>query len=587
MFISNIKKLIVASGMLAAQLGHTADTDPSRVIVFGDSLSDGGFYSAILPYPAGQSFTTNPDPVAPEVFAAQLGLPLAPVYGEGGTNFAIGGARVTLPNAIAVPITSQIDGFIANGGQFGDNDVVYIQGGGNDVFAFAAGGGVDPTIVSTAAVELADQVARLQDAGAKRIVTLAIQSGGAAVFQGFNQVYKDRLVANQVNALFFDTDALFNELVIDAAAFGYTNILDPACGAVDSLDCGPADYVTPDANETHIQADDVHPAGKTQRIQGQAIASLMISPEQIGQLSYAAQSLFQSQSQLNRSQIRRASYRSAQDTAVFINVGNHQFDNGNTLQVTSLEEDSVLLSAGVDYLLAADTHAGVAIGLSDGDGEFTNNRGDYNVDSFSTMFYVNGRNNNLALGAELLYGVANYEDLTRSVQLGPVIRQHVGDTEASVFGLSAHAGYELGLGSTWFFVPRIGLDFQSIDIDGYSESDSLSTGATFGSQKLKSLNVQLGMSVQALFTDSFQLYADLQLNNELKDDERRISVTPNGAPISYRSALYIADDQYLTAEFGGAFSLGKSIALNAGVRSVSGRDDTSATLYFVGAEYNF
>ena len=64
-----------------AQVNPTAQATNqpvNRIVVFGDSLADGGFFLTLdprIPRDAG-SFTTNPDPVAPEVLAALLGLPL-------------------------------------------------------------------------------------------------------------------------------------------------------------------------------------------------------------------------------------------------------------------------------------------------------------------------------------------------------------------------------------------------------------------------------------------------------------------------------------------------------------------------------
>jgi outer membrane lipase/esterase len=174
------------------QAAPQSDQQPvRRIIVFGDSLSDGGFFRSILPLPAGAGrFTTNPDPVAPEVTAARLGVPLVTAYGPGGgTNFAVGGARVTAANGASIPITTQISNFLAAGGTFRPDDLVYIQGGGNDFFFFQGTGSTNNAILTTAANQLAAQVVRVQDAGAERIVTFAVQTGGMPGLQLFNQTY--------------------------------------------------------------------------------------------------------------------------------------------------------------------------------------------------------------------------------------------------------------------------------------------------------------------------------------------------------------------------------------------------------------
>ena len=274
-----------ATIMFAAALACTlaagsvsAKKEPvNRVIVFGDSLSDGGFYVALDPtIPAGAgSFTTNPDPVAPEVVASELNLTLDTAYGADGTNYAVGGARVSEPNLLSVPIATQAAGFAATERFFNSDDLVYIQGGGNDFFAYVADGATDTSILTNAATELAELVDLLGRSGARRVVTMSVQSVGVAGGLLFNQTYEDELAALGVNALYFDMDALFDEVIADTATFGITNTVDVAC-TDSSLICTPDSYVATDANETYLRADSVHPAGITQRIQGEAIASLLL-----------------------------------------------------------------------------------------------------------------------------------------------------------------------------------------------------------------------------------------------------------------------------------------------------------------------
>ena len=134
-----------------------------------------------------------------------------------GTNYAIGGARVTLPNAsgvVPLSVTEQIDLFLASGRTFTSNDVVYIQGGGNDFFAFQAGGGTDLTILTAAATDLAAQVARLQAAGVKNIVTMSVQTGVSPAQKDFVEIDGKRYkVANIVAKPAAGTPVVFTLIV--------------------------------------------------------------------------------------------------------------------------------------------------------------------------------------------------------------------------------------------------------------------------------------------------------------------------------------------------------------------------------------
>src|SRR5690349_23878295 len=79
----------------------------SQVVVFGDSLSDAGFFRPYLGAagvpPSLLSilgrFTTAPGPVWSEVIAAYYGVPTGPSNADNGNIFAQGGARVALPSS--------------------------------------------------------------------------------------------------------------------------------------------------------------------------------------------------------------------------------------------------------------------------------------------------------------------------------------------------------------------------------------------------------------------------------------------------------------------------------------------------------
>src|SRR5579862_4140548 len=120
----------------------------SNVIVFGDSLSDAGYYRpflASLGIPAQEvsvlgRFTTNPGPVWSELVTTFYGHTPA-ASNAGGLIFAQGGARVatdsasTPPGAAQRPVSTQINEYLSATGGAADPNALYgVWIGANDIF---------------------------------------------------------------------------------------------------------------------------------------------------------------------------------------------------------------------------------------------------------------------------------------------------------------------------------------------------------------------------------------------------------------------------------------------------------------------
>jgi outer membrane lipase/esterase len=161
------------AGAIAATLlfsSAAAATDFSKVVVFGDSLSDNGNLSLVIP-PAGLQpplrFTTNPGKVTIENVASQLGQTLSPSL-LGGTDYAWGGAGV-LTNSPGTPsavptLTGQVTAYLAGGAADG-NALYSIWGGANDIFYHATAAGAGAVAQQVIAQTIAAKVAAAQAGG--------------------------------------------------------------------------------------------------------------------------------------------------------------------------------------------------------------------------------------------------------------------------------------------------------------------------------------------------------------------------------------------------------------------------------------
>ncbi|CAN5684637.1 SGNH/GDSL hydrolase family protein [soil metagenome] len=235
--MQRIRSLAVAafaSLVLAACGGGDGDQSPrvkySKLVVFGDSLSDVGTYATPgVVASGGGKYTVNSATakIWVELLAAQAGVaapcaaqtglessgPLAglaaPVTNVAGCfNYAQGGSRVTNPvgpankallalgntdgylGQLTDPLINQFQRHLAaSGGSFAGDELVTVLAGGNDVFlnlatlSASVAAGQDPTVAGTAAVtamgvaggELAAYIKNLVvGKGAKYVVVVAL-----------------------------------------------------------------------------------------------------------------------------------------------------------------------------------------------------------------------------------------------------------------------------------------------------------------------------------------------------------------------------------------------------------------------------
>jgi len=278
----------------------------SNVYVFGDSLSDAGYFRPFLQglvaqgFPAalvpvmGQ-FTTNPGMVWSELVAQYYGVTPNPSNVSGGTIFAQGGARVdavpgvsTPPGMAQRPISTQVNEFLAaNSGAADPNALYTVWGGANDVFfnlgALQAGAidqaALQANVLAAANAEI-QQIARLKAAGARYIAVLTLPNiGGTPAFAGgpfagavtalsagYNTTLLTGLQAAGIKVIPIDAFSLFNQIIANPGQYGFTNTTTPACGPFppftstsNSFFCYPGNLVDPNAPNTYVFADSVHP----------------------------------------------------------------------------------------------------------------------------------------------------------------------------------------------------------------------------------------------------------------------------------------------------------------------------------------
>jgi outer membrane lipase/esterase len=576
------------SVLVGATLAGTAAlpaqaTQFTGMVIFGDSLSDGGFYRRVLGLPSAVGrFTTNPGLTAAEVIGQRYGFTTAP-SNTGGTNFAQGGARVaqpagpslTPPGAAERPVSTQIREYLtANGGRADPNALYSMWAGANDIFfnlGAVQAGLITPaqlsTAISTAATDMVTQVATLKAAGARYVIVYTIPNIGitpqftgplaSTVTQltaGYNLGLFVGLKAAGVEVIPVDTFTLLNEIRADFARYGFTNVTTPACLPVgsSSLTCSPANYAAANANNTYLFADGVHPSSAAHKILGDFVVAMIEAPANMGMLAESGLRARESHMRSVGQGFTGGFRGNVGKLTAFASVDGGKYDYSATNAVEGVKNDLRSFSAGLTFRASEGTVVGVAVGKSEADASFTGGLGGYTADETAVSFFGGGSLGGAYFRGMMSIGDLKYDSIRRNVVLGQVTRVASGSAGGSNFSSAWSAGWDFRLGGV-SVGPFAGLVTQNVDVNDFYESGAGSANLRYEKQNRKSKVSSLGVRGYAVL-GNFIPYARLSFEKEHNNRERMVTATPytfvTNTGNSYSIPTYRGDDAWGTLALG-------------------------------------
>ena len=280
-----------------------------QVVSFGDSLSDAGTYWF--------RFTTNPGLTFAQHLALHYGqMPFPNQHldryreafqgrrgetGPGGLDYAEGGARANRaysavsqePEGKPISARQQLNHFVQQHRRFTADQLVTLFVGTNDV-AYNYDPKISPTLakrlrenrpppkeimgaeigrVEAAADDTAAIARDILKEGAKRLVvfelfdlrqspwfqTAAARTYVSVLVKAFNKRLRTGIPKDSEHVLVLDTDTWVNDLIANAARYGFNHAAHAdACGDPNLDYCYPETQATPDADQTYIFAAGEH-----------------------------------------------------------------------------------------------------------------------------------------------------------------------------------------------------------------------------------------------------------------------------------------------------------------------------------------
>ena len=614
----HVKKSVraVAGALFALGLTSVASAQSyNQIVVFGDSLSDGGSYTPYvrtLGVPGAGSvtyfkFTTNQGNTWVEDIAGKFGLTLAPnAVVAGGTNYAEGGARVELPTAGSnaatpqLPIATQIDEYLASGQHFSSNSLVILQGGANDIFdAFFHSANPAAQLQINIPVALlgtnldgsggmAAQILKLQSAGAKNLVianlpdigytpAFSLGAGGAAnpgtqASVAFNQGLRQVLQQVGGNVLYFDTFSLFHEVQANAAAYGFTNTTTPACLTSSSLLCTPATTV-PGGATNYFFADSVHPTTAAHQIWADAVIAQIQAPMQISMIPLAAAAAVHSQQSAFEYRLFPTGKHAVGTAEYFGGAVYSPYDISSNGQRNGIDAKSTGVSAGVDYQVSDSGGVGVVLAYSDGTSDFGNNTGNFKTQLTSLNAYGRSSYGPGYVFVSGGFGGLNFNNIHRDIALGPLTRVESGSSTGDSQSLKFGGGVDFPM-MGWAAGPYTSLAYDKVKMKSYSEGGTDSTQLSYDEQTYRTLVGSIG--VQARIADPaarFVPYVRLSYDYDFAHDPRTVAITSQAAVYAFEGAGYLPQRDSVALTAGVTTQLAKNIGLTLSATGILNQSD--------------
>ncbi|TWI06273.1 outer membrane lipase/esterase [Luteimonas cucumeris] len=540
-----VRSLIAAALAVAAAPALAQSPTYSQTVFFGDSLTDGGFFRPLLP-PESQpfigQFTTNPGWVWSQYLADYYGTNgAANGNGQTGDNYAVGGAMVgtdrTGDLGPTPSLATQMNNYLASTGGRANPDALYtVWGGANDLFSITDPAQA-PAVIGAAVTAQAGIVGTLQNAGARYVLVPNIPdlgltpaftaqgrvAQGTALATAYNNALYGALGSAGLRVIPVNAFSFLREAVANPGLYGFRNVTGTACQpqiTAQSLTCNPGTYASPDAASAYLFADGVHPTVAAHQMLSQLAVSVLEGPRQIALLPRSAETI--GHARADRVTEHLASARPEADGMAWwsdLRGDIQRFDKGST--GAGFDGGGPTLMFGIDWARANLVYGAFA-GYGQQKIDFGHRAGDFDQTDTSIGGYFGWYGEQgLWAGAQLSYSQLSF-DVDRKVHIGPATRIHQGSPDGDNLSFAIDGGWEFG-DDALRHGPVVGLLSQSIDVDGYAESDaSLSSSLAFPEQSRDSLIGSVGYRASYAINASVRPYGQFSWNHEFEEDAEEV-----------------------------------------------------------------
>jgi len=416
----------------------------------------------------------------------------------------------------------------------------------------------------------------------------ALKSVAGDLTDTYNTTEDIALAKTGGNIARVDINGLFNEVIADPNLYGFANTAGTACPVGTSASECTSNLPGFDSSKAFLFADHFHPTPQAHALIAEYMQSVINGPLEItalnqGSLALArnTQGLLDSRYQQLRSQDN--------DAGTFGMFGGYAGQSADSKINPSLGEGDLTsnsLNIGMDYQMTDRWMMGLMISGSDDKQDPTDHYSYRTRGWMATAFSGVKIAENGWINGDVHYGSLNYDDINRSIKLGPTTRTERGDTDGKQIGGRLTAGWDFPVIPVLKTGPVAQYSWDYSSIDGYSEKGNNSTSMRFGDQTSHSQIGALGWRLNAEL-GIVNPYAQVTYDRQFSDN----TYTATGAIKSTRTHFSRTtgeqDKDWVDMTAGLNVQLTHSLSAFAAVSQTTGLDSGEQTSYNAGISARF
>jgi outer membrane lipase/esterase len=555
-----MKQIDLAAAFLGAAVLITPvasrATEFNQFIGFGDSTLDSGYFRynttgnpttdqaiAAAVAQGAKGGYAGPGTMDSILLAGRFGLNAEPI-GNGGSNYANGGAHTLVDAPGHVSTVQQIDNYLTSVHGAANPRGLYIVSTGNNDWIYTLMQGpswnaANPDYLIGLADPFASKVAMLQAAGARTVVvpnsyTYAVLAGPGGEIPAalipeytrivaFNSAMWSSLARSGVNFIPADMDSVFKYVVHNPGRFGFTaeSVLSNNAPSKVSALLTTAAMLTPEQERTYLFIDGAHLTTAGQQIEADYMSSLITAPNLVSLVAEGAVENGFSRTSSLQHQIespQRGHAPGSIDT--WGNAGASTLRLRNDAGYPTMSGTFFGGSVGADYQTRSGMILGAAI-TAGGQNQHFSSGGHCDQADEALSFYVTGKTGCYWGDALATVGLQQYR-IARQVPLGLFTDQNRADTDGRTIAFALRGGREFGIGAI-VTGPVLGVNLQQVRFNGFTEAGAAGvTALWFGAQSRDAYVGQLGWRA-AVDAGDVRFSADAEWNHDWNGGTRKVT----------------------------------------------------------------